>query len=102
MSQLARLLQFFLIHGPDLAVNCGDQPWGNLRTPAPFRWNLCAFYVYPFCVGNPAPRQPIFPSENDSAGMSVCFYANCTTFMGGLKRFLPENADRSPRAFFAE
>jgi hypothetical protein len=40
------------------------------------------------------------PLNNDSAGMSACFYVDCITFMGGFKR--SENADRSPRAFFTE
>jgi hypothetical protein len=95
-------------HGPDLAVNCGDQPWGTLRTPAIplevgriFTFTLFAWEI-PRRASQFSPLKMIAP-ECQSVFMLIA--PPLWVVSGGFYFFNKrgsENADRSPRAFFTE
>jgi hypothetical protein len=88
MSQLALLLQVFLftarIWQSIAAINHGAisaPPRAAVGTCARFTFTLFAWQM-------PRRASQFSPLKNVCAGMSACFYADCTTFMGGFKRFL--------------
>jgi hypothetical protein len=108
MSQLALLLQVFFIHGPDLAINCGDQLWGNLRTPRP-AVGTCAHFTFTL-FAREIPRRasqfsPLKMIVSECQPVFVPIAPPLWVVSRGFYFFNKrgsENADRSPRAFFTE